>query len=52
VCHAHAIDAVEAARFRQVAAGWRHVLSGAIVEGPHGLPGVGPVLLGGFAFDV
>lgn len=49
---AHAIDAVEAARFRQVAAGWRHVLSGAIVEGPHGLPGVGPVLLGGFAFDV
>src|SRR3970040_425299 len=49
---AHAIDAVEAARFRQAAAGWRHMLSGAIVEGLHGLPGVGPVLLGGFAFDV
>ncbi len=48
---AHAIEVVEAARFRHAASAWRHLLSGAIVEGPHGLPGVGPLLLGGFAFD-
>jgi menaquinone-specific isochorismate synthase len=48
---AHAIEAVEASRFRQAAAAGRHLLSGAIVEGPRGLPGVGPILLGGFAFD-
>jgi isochorismate synthase len=48
---AHAIDAVEASRFRQAASAWRHLLSGAVVEGPRGLPGAGPLLLGGFAFD-
>ncbi len=48
---AHALDAVEASRFRQAAAAWRRLLSGAIIEGPRGLPGAGPLLLGGFAFD-
>ena len=35
----------------KLAANWRHLMAGAIVEGPCGLPGVGPLLLGGFAFD-
>src|SRR6476660_3727425 len=48
---AHAMDGVESLRFRQAAADWRHLMAGAIVEGPRGLPGVGPLLLGGFAFD-
>jgi isochorismate synthase len=48
---AHAIEAVEASRFRQAAAAWRHLLAGAMVEGPRAPLGVGPVLLGGFAFD-
>src|SRR5258707_2621065 len=48
---AQAFDAVEESRFRQIGASWRQTLSGAILEGPHWLPGVGPLLLGGFAFD-
>jgi isochorismate synthase len=48
---AHALEAVGASRFRQTANAWRHLLSGAIVEGPRGLPGTGPLLLGGFAFE-
>ncbi len=48
---AHAIEGVGASRFRQAVAAWRHLLTGALVEGPRGLPGVGPLLLGGFAFD-
>jgi isochorismate synthase len=50
---AHAIEAVEAARFRQAATAWRHLLTGAMVEGARARArsGVGPVLLGGFAFD-
>lgn len=50
---AHTIEAAEASRFRQAAAAWRHLLSGAMVEGPRARtrPGVGPILLGGFAFD-
>ncbi len=48
---AQAIDAVEESRFRQIGNAWRHILAGAIVEGPRGLPGVGPTLLGGFSFD-
>jgi isochorismate synthase len=48
---AFAIEVVEASRFRQAANAWRHLLTEAIVEGPRGLPGVGPLLLGGFAFD-
>jgi isochorismate synthase len=49
---AFAIEVVEASRFRQAANAWRRLLTEAIVEGPRGLPGVGPLLLGGFAFDV
>src|SRR5476651_84574 len=41
---ARAFDAVEESRFRQIGASWRQTLSGAILEGPHGLPGVGPLL--------
>src|SRR5260221_4535025 len=48
---AQAFDAVEESRFRQIGASWRQTLSGAILEGPHWVPGVGPRLLGGFAFD-
>jgi isochorismate synthase len=48
---AHAIDVMDAARFRQAAADWRHALTGAVIESPRGRPGVGPLLLGGFAFD-
>lgn len=48
---AHAIDSVESMRFRRAAEDWRYLVSGAIVEDPRGLPGVGPLLLGGFAFD-
>ncbi len=45
------MDAVEESRFRQIGASWQQLLSKAIVEGPRGLPGAGPLLLGGFAFD-
>jgi hypothetical protein len=48
---ARAIDVVEATRFRQAADAWRHLMVGAIHEGPRRLPGVGPILLGGFSFD-
>jgi isochorismate synthase len=48
---ARAIESVEAAQFRQAAQAWRRLLAGAIREGPRRLPGVGPLLLGGFAFD-
>ena len=48
---AHAIDAVEESRFRQIATSWQLILAGAIIEGPRRLPGVGPLLFGGFAFD-
>src|SRR5579859_8125123 len=48
---AHAVDAVEGPRFRQVGASWRRILSRAVVEGLCGLPGTGPLLVGGFAFD-
>ncbi len=48
---AHAIDTVESLRFRQAAADWRYLLAGAMIEGSRGLPGVGPLVLGGFAFD-
>lgn len=48
---AYAMDGFESLRYRQAAADWRHLMTGAIVEGPRGLPGVGPLALGGFAFD-
>ncbi len=38
-------------RFRQAAEAWRALLADLIYAGPRGLPGVGPLLLGGFAFD-
>src|SRR5258705_289774 len=48
---ARAFDAVEESRFRQIGTSWRHLMDGAILEGPRGLPGVGPLLFGGFSFD-
>ncbi len=48
---AYAVEAVEEPRFRQVGASWRRLLNGAILEGLCGLPGTGPLLMGGFAFD-
>src|SRR5258708_12546266 len=48
---AYAVNAVEEPRFRQVGASWRRILSRAVVEGLCGLPGTGPLLVGGFAFD-
>jgi menaquinone-specific isochorismate synthase len=48
---AYALDAVEGFRFRQIGTSWRHILRGAILEGLRGLPGVGPLIFGGFAFD-
>jgi isochorismate synthase len=46
-----ALDAVEESRFRQVGTAWRHLTDRAIVEAPGRLPGLGPLLFGGFAFD-
>ncbi len=48
---AQALDAVEGSRFRQIGASWQHLIDRAIVEAPCGLPGLGPLLFGGFAFD-
>jgi isochorismate synthase len=48
---AQAIHARGPARFQQAAQAWRRSLPGARVEGPRGLTGVGPLWLGGFAFD-
>ncbi len=48
---AQALDAVEGSRFRQVGTSWRHLTERAIVEAPGGLPGLGPLIFGGFAFD-
>lgn len=38
-------------RFRQAAEAWRALLADLIYTGPRGLPGLGPLLVGGFAFD-
>jgi isochorismate synthase len=48
---AQVIDAVGASRFRQTAKARQQVLTGAIIEGSRGLPGAGPLFLGGFSFD-
>lgn len=48
---AHAIEVLNTARFRQASEAWRHLLHGALVDGPPEWPAVGPLLLGGFAFD-
>jgi len=49
--HAWTLDVLEASRFRQAARAWQHLISGAIGDGQPGLPGVGPILMGGFSFD-
>jgi isochorismate synthase len=38
-------------RFEQAAEAWAQVMAEAHIEAPFNLPGVGPVFLGGFAFD-
>lgn len=38
-------------RFAEAAAAWHDRRAGALVAAPAGLPGVGPLLMGGFAFD-
>ncbi|MCC7162153.1 MAG: isochorismate synthase [Anaerolineae bacterium] len=48
---AYAMDLVEPSRFRQAASGWRDLLAHALYGDPRVLPGVGPLLMGGFAFD-
>src|SRR5690606_38350449 len=49
---AYTIEAEGAGRFAQASAAWRTLVADALIEGvPSGLPGVGPVLLGGFSFD-
>lgn len=48
---AQVISTVGASRFRQAAIARQELLAGALVEGPRGLPGVGPLFLGSFAFD-
>ena len=37
-------------RFRQVATAWSELVADALVGGPDGVPGTGPLLLGGFGF--
>jgi salicylate biosynthesis isochorismate synthase/menaquinone-specific isochorismate synthase len=37
-------------RFGRVAAAWRALLAGALIDPPDGPPGAGPVAVGGFAF--
>jgi isochorismate synthase len=48
---AQALDAVEGSWFRQIGTSWQHLTDRAIVEAPSRLPGLGPLLFGGFAFD-
>lgn len=45
------IQTVSDRRFRQAAEAWQALLADLVYEGPRGLSGVGPLLLGGFAFD-
>jgi len=50
-----AIETTECAetpsRFEQAAESWQSLMAEAHIEAPFSLPGVGPVFLGGFAFD-
>lgn len=48
---AHALESAEAGRFQQAASEWRALMAEAIIDVPREAPGVGPVVLGGFAFD-
>lgn len=38
-------------RFQAAAREWQALRQGAVSDGPTGVPGVGPLLMGGFAFD-
>lgn len=38
-------------RFASVSESWSALLKDAVVDGPDTMPGVGPILMGGFAFD-
>lgn len=48
---AYAIETTEAGRFQQAAREWRALLAEAFIETPPAAPHLGPVILGGFAFD-
>lgn len=44
------VEATGCERFRQVATAWSELVADALVGGPDGVPGTGPLLLGGFGF--
>lgn len=48
---AHRIEAAGSERFAQTAQAWHDILDHAVIDGTDTLPGSGPTLLGGFAFD-
>ncbi len=48
---AQALETTEASRFQQAALAWQALMAEAIIEAPHEAPSLGPVVLGGFAFD-
>lgn len=48
---AYDITVEGAERFKNAAATWSYLLTEALIENPANVPGVGPVVLGGFAFD-
>lgn len=48
---AHRIEGTGADRFAQTARAWHDILDHAVIDGTDTLPGSGPTLLGGFAFD-
>lgn len=49
---ARVLSATDHTRFQQIAHAWHQLLLGALRDNPAHVPGVGPVLMGGFAFDV
>lgn len=54
VAAAHAIEvnqSGETSRFQQASVAWKSLTNQAFIAGPQQLRGVGPLLLGGFAFD-
>lgn len=48
---AHALESVDSGRFQQAALEWRALMAEAIIDVPRETQGLGPVVLGGFAFD-
>lgn len=48
---AHQIECSGTGRFEQTARAWHALLDHAVIDGMDTLPGSGPTLLGGFAFD-